>query len=158
MCRHQSYIFRSQFRRLKIVSAYNIPAVCCNGHVQENMLSSNIFTSIQGKTISWPWEFRVSLQNFRVSFWHPKRLKKTLVLRSNLKFERACFWGIFLRNVSFSWVNAILCDAVFANARLWLHRWCITIYVRPYYECVFYSVLRNHRKHVLYPSRVLEVH
>jgi len=37
------------------------------------MLSSNRLASIQGKTIS-PWlsEFRLSLQNFRVSFWHPK--------------------------------------------------------------------------------------
>jgi len=47
-------------------------AVCCNSHVQENMLSSHRFSSIQGKTISWLSEFRVSLQNFRVSFWHPK--------------------------------------------------------------------------------------
>jgi len=29
-------------------------------------------TSIQGKTISWLSEVRVLLQNFRVSFWHPK--------------------------------------------------------------------------------------
>ena len=52
----------------RTLSAYNIAAVYCNSCVQENMLSSNRFTSIQGKTIS---EFRVSLQNFRVSFWHP---------------------------------------------------------------------------------------
>jgi len=30
------------------------------------------FTSIQGKTKSWLSEFRVSLQNLRVSFWKPK--------------------------------------------------------------------------------------
>jgi len=47
--------------------AYNIADVCCNSHVQENMLSSNRFTSMQGKDISWFSEFTVSLQNFRVS-------------------------------------------------------------------------------------------
>jgi len=36
------------------------------------MLSSNRFTLIQGKTVYWLSEFRVSLQNFSVSFWHPK--------------------------------------------------------------------------------------
>ena len=41
-----------QLRRQKIVSAYNIAAVRCNSHVQENMLSSNRYTSMQGKTIS----------------------------------------------------------------------------------------------------------
>jgi len=49
------------------------------GYVQENMLSSNRFTSIQSKTTSKLSEFRVSLQNFRVSFWHPKTAYKTLV-------------------------------------------------------------------------------
>jgi len=68
MHRYQAYNFRFQLLRQKNVSAYNIVAVCCNGHVPENMLSSNCFTSIQGKTISRLSEFRVSLQNFRVSF------------------------------------------------------------------------------------------
>jgi len=36
------------------------------------MLSSNHFTSIQRKTLSWLSEFWVSSQNFRVSFWHSK--------------------------------------------------------------------------------------
>jgi len=58
--------------RQKIVSAYNIAAVCWNSHVRESMLISNRFTSIRAKTISWLSEFRVSLQNFRLSFWHPK--------------------------------------------------------------------------------------
>jgi len=42
------------------------------GHVQENVFISNRFTSIQSKSIFWFSEFRVSFQNFRVSFWHPK--------------------------------------------------------------------------------------
>ena len=72
MHRHQTYNFRFQLLRQKIVWAYNIAAVCCKSHVQENMLISNRVTSIQGKTISRLSEFRVSFQNFRVSFWHPK--------------------------------------------------------------------------------------
>jgi len=68
MHRYHPYNFRFQLLHQKIVSAYNIAAVCYNCHVQENMLSSNRFTSIQGKTIPWFSEFRVSLQNFRVSF------------------------------------------------------------------------------------------
>jgi len=63
----------------KCVGLYKIVAVCCTSHVQESMISSNRFTSIQGKTISRLSEFRVALQNFRVSFWwaslwHPKRM------------------------------------------------------------------------------------
>jgi len=66
---YQTYNFRFQLLRQKIESACNIAAVCCNSHVQENMLSSsNRFTSIQGKTMPWLSEFRVSLQNFKVSF------------------------------------------------------------------------------------------
>jgi len=68
MHRYQTYNFRFQLLRQKIVSANNIAAVCCNSHVQENMLFSNRFTSIQGKTISKLSEFRLSLENFRVSF------------------------------------------------------------------------------------------
>jgi len=49
-------------------ATYNIAAVCWYSKVQENILISNHFTSIQGKTISGLSEFRVSLQNFRVSF------------------------------------------------------------------------------------------
>jgi len=68
MQRYQTYNFRFQLLRQKIVSAYNVAAVCCNSHVQENMLSLNRFTLIQDKTITWLSEFRLSLQNFRVSF------------------------------------------------------------------------------------------
>jgi len=68
MYSYQTCTFRFQLLRQKIVSVYDIAAVCCNSHVQENMLSSNRFTSIQSKTISRLSEFRVSLQNFRVSF------------------------------------------------------------------------------------------
>ena len=67
-------------RHKHCVGLYNIEAVCCNGHMRENMLSSNRFTSIQGKTISSLSEFRVSLQNFRVSFWHPKTAYENTVL------------------------------------------------------------------------------
>jgi len=35
-------------------------ATCCSSHVQENMLLSIRFTSIQDKTITWLSEFRVS--------------------------------------------------------------------------------------------------
>jgi len=66
--RYQTYNFRFQLLRQKIVSAHNIAAVCYNRHVQENMLISNRFTSIQSKSIFRLSEFRVSLQNFRVSF------------------------------------------------------------------------------------------
>jgi len=55
--RYQTHTFRFQFLRQKNVSAYiigyNIAAVCCNSHVQKNMLSSNRFTAIQGKIIYW---------------------------------------------------------------------------------------------------------
>ena len=43
--RYHTYNFRFQLLRQKIVSSYNIAAVCCNRHVQENLLSSNRFTS-----------------------------------------------------------------------------------------------------------------
>jgi len=68
MPKYQTYDFRFQLLRQKNVSAYNIAAVCCNNHVQENMLFSDGFTSLQGKTTSRLSEFRVSLQNFRASF------------------------------------------------------------------------------------------
>jgi len=51
MHNHQTYNFRFQLLRQKIVSAYNIAAVCCNSHVQEKMVSSNRFISIEGKNI-----------------------------------------------------------------------------------------------------------
>ena len=70
--RYHTYNIRFQLLRQKMVSAYNISAICCNSHVQGNTLSSNPFTSTEGKTISRLSDFRVSLQNFRVSFWHPK--------------------------------------------------------------------------------------
>jgi len=63
---------RFQLLRQRIVPAYHCSR-CCNGHVHEHMLPSNRFNSIQGKTMSsWLSEFRMSLQNFMVSFWHPK--------------------------------------------------------------------------------------
>ena len=68
MHRYHPCNFCFQLLHQKIVSAYNIAAVCCNCHVQENMLSSNRFASIQSKTIRRFSEFRVSLQSFRVSF------------------------------------------------------------------------------------------
>ena len=46
--RCHSYNFRFQLPRQRIVSVHN-NAACCNSHVQENMLSSNRFTSIQAK-------------------------------------------------------------------------------------------------------------
>jgi len=66
--RYQAYNFRFLVLRQKNVTAYNIAAVCCKGHVQENILSSNRFTSIQSKTTSKLSGFRVSMQNFRVPF------------------------------------------------------------------------------------------
>jgi len=65
MHKYQTFNFCFQLLRQKIASAYNVAAVCCNSHVPENILSSNRFTSIQVKTISW-------LSEFRVSFWQPK--------------------------------------------------------------------------------------
>ena len=50
------------------VGLQHFAAGCCNSHVQEDMFSSNHFTSIESKTISWLSELRVPLQNFRVSF------------------------------------------------------------------------------------------
>ena len=91
MSKHQTYNFRSQFLRLKIVSAYNIAAVCCNSLVQKNMLSSHLFTSIQGKTISWLSEFRVSLQNFKVSCWHPKTALKNRWFNACIAEISICF-------------------------------------------------------------------
>jgi len=50
--RTPTYNFPFPLLRQKNTSAYNIAAVYCNSHVQENELSSNSFTLIQGKTIS----------------------------------------------------------------------------------------------------------
>jgi len=91
MHRSQTYNFRFQLLRQKIVSACNIATVCCNLHVQENLLSSNRFTSIQSKTISNLSEFRVSVQNFRLSFWHPKpavRQWTTYFFNGDLKLRK----------------------------------------------------------------------
>ena len=46
---NHTYNFRFQLLHQKIVSAYNFEAVCCHSHVQENIFSSNRFSSIQGK-------------------------------------------------------------------------------------------------------------
>jgi len=46
--------------------------------VEKSMFSSNRFTSAESKTISWFSKLGVSLQTFRVSFWHPKTAYKTL--------------------------------------------------------------------------------
>jgi len=83
---NHTYNFRFQLLHQKIVSAYHFAVVCYNNHVQDNMLTSNRFTSIQGKTISWLSEFRVSLQNFRVSFWHLKTASKNTGL--NISTEK----------------------------------------------------------------------
>ena len=72
-------------------AVYNIPAVCCNRHVQENMLISNRFTSIQGKIVSRLSEFRVSLQNFKVSFWHPKKALKNTGLWDWIPSSRSSY-------------------------------------------------------------------
>jgi len=45
MHKNQTWNFRFQLLLQKIMSAYNIAAVCCNSHVQENMLISNRFYS-----------------------------------------------------------------------------------------------------------------
>jgi len=55
---YQTYNFRFQLLRQQTELAYDIAAVCCHSHVQENMFSSNRFTSVQGKTISWLSAFR----------------------------------------------------------------------------------------------------
>jgi len=66
MHRYHTYNFRFQIQYQKIVSGYNIAAVCCNSYEQENMLSSNRFTSRQNHILVS--EFKVSLQNFWVTF------------------------------------------------------------------------------------------
>ena len=53
MHRYHTYNFRFQILCQEIVSAYNIAAICCNSHVQENMLSSNRFTSRQNHILAF---------------------------------------------------------------------------------------------------------
>ena len=50
----------------------NMAAVCCNSHVQENMLLLKSFYFNTSQNHTWFSEFKVSLQNSRVPFWHPK--------------------------------------------------------------------------------------
>ena len=78
--------FRFQFLRQKIVSAYNITAVCCNNHVQENMHSSNRFTSIQGKTYLGFQNLGCHCKILGCHFDTQKRLKKTLLNRIRVRF------------------------------------------------------------------------
>jgi len=87
MHRYPAYNFRFHLLRQKIVSACNIAAVCCNSHVQENMLSSNRFTSIQGKTISWLAELGCHCKILGCHFDTQNRLEKT---RRKRKFQ-VCF-------------------------------------------------------------------
>jgi len=75
MHRYQTHNFRFRRLRQKIVSAYNIAAVCCNSHVQENMLISDRFTSIQGKAISRLSENRVHWKILECHFDTQKQLK-----------------------------------------------------------------------------------
>jgi len=75
--RYHTYNFRFQLLRRKIVLAYNIAAVCCKSHVQENMLSSfpKFYLDTRQNHISVS-EFEVSLQNSGCHFDTQKRLKK----------------------------------------------------------------------------------
>jgi len=84
--------FRCLLLGQRLVSAYHCSR-CWNSHVQENMLSANRFTVLQGKTASsWLSEFWVSLQNFQVSFWHPKTAYKTLTkIKKDVKAS-CCEW------------------------------------------------------------------
>jgi len=124
MHRYQTYNFRFQLLRQKTVWAYNIAAVCCKSHVQENMLISNRFTSIQGKTISRLSEFRVSFQNFRVSLWHPKTAvlcTKGILLLCSTKYEKTT-WAShhknhYTHNTLIKWKS----DFVLMQLCIWSH-------------------------------------
>ena len=103
MHRYHTCNFRFHLLGQKIVSAYNIAAVCCNSHVQENIRSSNRFASIQGKTISWLSEFRVSFWHFEVTWSSVKSLSDLYKQRrallpspvffvSGLQWDAQCLW------------------------------------------------------------------
>ena len=68
--------FGFQLLRQRIVSAYNIAAVCCNSHVRKSMFPQILLRQYRGKTIYRHSAFRVSLQNFMVSFDTHKPFKK----------------------------------------------------------------------------------
>jgi len=84
--------FRLKLLRHKIMSAYNIAAICCNSHVQENELSSNRFTSIQNswRNHSANYPLNVKLQpNATVKFdshpsYHGICLDRSLSSRTHL--------------------------------------------------------------------------
>ena len=85
MHRYHAYHIPFQLLCQKIVSAYDFAAACCNSYVQENMLYSNRFTSIQGKTISWFQNLGFYCKIWGCHFDTQKWLKKTL------KWTMSCF-------------------------------------------------------------------
>jgi len=73
---HQTYNFRFQLLRQKFVSAHNIADVCCNSHVQEKMVSSNRFISIEGKNVYLDFQnLGCHCKILGCHFDTPKRLK-----------------------------------------------------------------------------------
>jgi len=50
MYSYQTYNFRFQLLRHKIVSAYNIAAVSCNSHIQENNFPQIVLLQYKAKT------------------------------------------------------------------------------------------------------------
>jgi len=123
---YPTYNFCFQLLRQKTESTYDTGAVCCNSHVQKNMLSSsNRFTSIQGKTISRLSEFRVSLQNYRVSFWHPKTAQKITASKympCNQNTPCDCVAWSFTTETLFQVEN-------------WLQFWILPTFI----QCLFWS-------------------
>ena len=83
MHRYHSYNFRIQLLRQKIVSVCNIAAVCCNSHVQENILSLNRFT--QYKANHGFQNLGCHYKILGCHFYTQKGLKKTLMSTQSKK-------------------------------------------------------------------------
>ena len=84
-------LWNSNNSQIQIIHVY------CNSHVQENMLFSNRFTSIQSKTMS-------RFSEFRVSFWHPKTALKNTGLNYHRRHLQAeCRKIIEMNTTTVAW-------------------------------------------------------
>jgi len=91
MHRYHTFNFRFQLLRQKIVWAYNIADVCCNSHLQENMLSQFVFLQYKAKPYLGFQNLGCHYKILGCHFDTQKRLKKTLpsdILRSKISFSR----------------------------------------------------------------------
>jgi len=121
MHRYHTYNFRFQLLRQKIVWAYNIADVCCNGHVQENMLSQIV--SLEYKTKAY-----LGIQNlgchYKISGCHfdtQNRLKNTALVATITKVRSAKTATHLLHHSQcLAWLTVSGSQTILNATRIWV--------------------------------------